>query len=137
MKLIKKRMIWSCTLAVLGLIFLIITLTTNDLPRNAFLSGMSGALLIVGLLKTIQYIRIAKNPKWVQKFEIQQNEERLKFLVNKSATIVFFGSVFAEFIGACAFALLNMITYATAISYIVCAQLLIYYVVFYLLNKKY
>lgn len=133
MRVLRKRIIWSTLVAVAGIILLFV----GKGGENSFVRGLGAGITAAAIAKLIQYYRIARNPKLLKKFAIEQKEERLIALAEKSGRFTFLLTVVAEFVGIVVLILLDRTEVATVISFVAALQSLVYLISYYYLSKKY
>lgn len=134
MKTIKKKITYMTIIALVGASFIVAAVLSD---KNASLMGVGVGMAAVALLKIVQYLRIMRDPEKIRKIEIAQTEERLVFLANKAAAMTFYGIMIAEYIAMLVCMFIGRESLATTLSFIVCAELLLYLVIHIVLNKKY
>ncbi|MBR5529034.1 MAG: hypothetical protein IKU57_01025 [Oscillospiraceae bacterium] len=129
-----KKLISSIIEIVLGVVLLV---CGNLHVIDAFWSGMGTALVFVGVLYLIRSIRYTKDEKYKEAYDTAAKDERNRFLAMKAwswtgyllvllfgvATIVFKIAGYEELMFFC--------------SYTVCLILVIYWVSYFILRKKY
>ncbi|NLY92061.1 MAG: hypothetical protein GX081_10730 [Firmicutes bacterium] len=133
MKVLRKRVIWFMLVALAGIILFLAGRSGSD----SFVSGLGTGITAVALAKLLQFFRIARNPKLLKKFEIEQKEERLIMIAEKSSRFTFLLTVVAELAGIVALILLGRTAVATVVAYVAALQSLVYLISYYYLSKKY
>lgn len=105
------------------------------------LSGFGITLFIIGAARMIQDYRISHNPEYARRYDIEMHDERLLYLRGKAMTWAFWISIEVEvIIGMCLtyFSASQVIrNVGTGLCIVVCAQILLYVVVFKILEKRY
>lgn len=134
MKNIKRKIIWLLAMSLVGLT-LIITNSIDEMNSMAF--GLGSALLVIGLVKVIQLYKVSKDKEKLAQYEMIQNEERLKFISNKSSSLTWYVTLFAQYIAMIVLTIIKEYDYASLISYITSIQVLIYLFLYYVFNKRY
>lgn len=135
MKLIRKKIFYFALLSLIGVYFLV---SGNVSTANKTeITGFGAGLFVVGLLKVIQYIRLSKNPEQLKKFERMQKEERLIFLVQKSAYVSMLITELLELVAMAVLILIGKENEAFLISCIACFQIVSYLVLYRIFEKKY
>lgn len=104
---------------------------------DEFWNGMGSALLVIGVIQLIRRYRLDKNEAYREKMEIETNDERNKFLRNKAwawagylfVMIMAVASIILRIMGQ------DMLSLATSGS--VCLMLVLFWISFYILRRKY
>ena len=133
MKVLRKRVIWFMLVALAGIILFLAGRSGSD----SFVSGLGTGITAVALAKLLHFFWIARNPILHKKFEIEQKEERLIMIAEKSSRFTFLLTVVAELAGIVALILLGRTAVATVVAYVAALQSLVYLISYYYLSKKY
>ena len=104
---------------------------------DSFWSGMGGALIGVGTVRIVQFVRYRKNPEYREKVEIEANDERNKFIGGRAWAWAGYGFVMLNAVGTIAFKIAGNDLLSQYCAYSVCGILLLYWVAFLFLRKKY
>lgn len=135
MKLVEKKMAWTATILVAGLI-----LFGTQMARSGdydFTTGFAVGITGVSIIRLIQLYRIAKNPSLLKKYEIGQKEERAITLAEKSGRFTLLVTILGEFLAIFTLILINKNEIATIVSYVAAIQTIVYLVTYYFLSQKY
>ena len=134
MKNIKRKISYYLAISLVGLTLMI----TNSLDEmNSMAFGLGSALLVIGLIKGIQLYKVSKDKEKLKQYEMIQNEERLKFISNKSSSLTWYITLFVQYIAMIVLTIMKQYNYASLISYITSIQVLIYLCSYYVFNKRY
>jgi len=120
-------MVLGGALLVLGMLELV----------DSFWSGMGGALIAMGVIRTIQALRYRKDESYREKMEIEENDERNRFIRNKAWAWAGYLFVLITAISTIVLKLLGHELLSMAASFAVCILLLLYWVCYLVLKKKY
>lgn len=120
---------------VLGAVLL--GLSVANVLDSTIYAGMGGALLAVGILQVIRNLRYRTDAAYQEKIDTEVNDERNIFLGMKSWSWTGRVIVLVECIGIIVAMVLGQQTIQLVLSYSVCAILVIYWVTFMILAKKY
>ena len=120
---------------VLGAVLL--GLSVANVLDSTIYAGMGGALLAVGILQVIRNLRYRTDAAYQEKIDTEVNDERNVFLGMKSWSWTGRAIVLVECIGIIVAMVLGQQTIQLVLSYSVCAILVIYWVTFMILAKKY
>ncbi|MDY0235836.1 MAG: hypothetical protein RBR71_07385 [Gudongella sp.] len=134
MKVLEKKIMWILVMMLMGVALLVVNIIRKgDSATTSFALGLIG----VCILKLIQYYRISKNPTLLKKFKIEQKEERMISIAEKSGRYTLLLTILAEFGAIFVLILLNKNEIATILSFVAGLQTLIYLVIYYYLSRKY
>lgn len=104
---------------------------------DSFWSGMGGALIGVGVIRIVQYVRYRKNPEYRERMEIEVNDERNKFLSGRAWAWAGYAFVMINAVGTIAFKILENDLLSQYCAYSVCIIIVFYWISFLFLRKKY
>ncbi|MBQ7668326.1 MAG: hypothetical protein IJS47_03270 [Clostridia bacterium] len=130
-----KRLALSIFWVVLGA--LLIGLSIAEILDSSVYSGMGGALVAVGFIRLIQIIRYRKDENYREKIDVQVKDERNKFLHLQSWAWTGYIIVLVEGIGAVVALVLGQETVQMVLAYSVCAIILVYWITYMILSRKY
>ena len=104
---------------------------------DSFWSGMGGALLAVGALQILKYYRLSKNEEYREKMEIEYNDERNQFIRNKAWAWSGYLFILIAAVSCIVLKIAEQEVLSMAASGAVCLMLVLYWVSYYLLKRKY
>lgn len=104
---------------------------------NSFISSFGLVLAVMGLARLRQYRRIMKSDETLREQEIRETDERNVMLVNKARSLTFTLYVLFSGVAVIILSLLGRREFAQLISYSVCLLVVIYWVSYLILKKKY
>ncbi len=133
-KKLKIRLFVAIGYIILGLAMIIIFNIINT--ENDFLSSFGFALIVIGVAKTRRYILITKNEDTIIKRQIAETDERNISIANKAKSISFIIYVILASVSVIVLELFNKNELALILSGTVCALVLIYWVSYWIINKK-
>ena len=143
MKAIKTRLIIYAAYTAVGVFLMFLPPLAELAGRgfggsSGFVSGIGGALAIIGAVRVFQYKRIARDPDRAQEWNNAMREERTVFIANKARAWTFYISVFAELAaGLIAMFAFRQELLGMAFMYIVCFQCLLSFILYRVFNRKY
>ena len=105
--------------------------------ENEFLSSFGFALAVIGIAKMRNYFFITKNEETIKKQEIAESDERNITIADKAKSIAFIAYIIAAGIAVIVLQILNMPQLATIIAYTVCSLIVIYWISYFFIRKKY
>ena len=104
---------------------------------DSFWSGMGGGLIGVGLVQTVRHIRYRKDPEYREKTDTENKDERNRFIGNKAWAWAGYLFVLIEALLVIVFRLMGKDDLSMMASFNVCGILLLYWVCWLFLRKKY
>ena len=104
---------------------------------DSFWSGMGGALLAVGALQILKYYRLSKNEEYREKMEIEYGDERNQFIRNKAWAWSGYLFILIAAVSCIVLKIAGQEVLSMAASGAVCLMLVLYWVSYYLLKRKY
>jgi len=134
MKLIKKKIIYSTFLIGAGIIMLVAGYLMGP---DSIMVGMGSGLVVISVLKIIQFIRLSKNEEKMKRYTLLQNEERMILISIKSGNMMFFVTLIIEYIALLVLVILKQEMIATIICELMALQTFGYLISYYLYNKKF
>ena len=130
-----KRLALIVFWIVLGAVLVVLTVT--EVLDSSIYSGMGGALMAVGTLQLIRAVKYRKDSEYREKVDTELGDERNRFLRMKSWSWAGYLTILIEGIGAIIAMILGERTVQLVLSYSVCLVLVIYWVAYVILSKKY
>ena len=129
-----RRIITSVIYIILGVV--LFALGVMEI-LDAFWSGMGAALIVVGVIRLVQFLRFRKDEAYREKVETETTDERNRFIRNKAWAWA--GYMFIIFAGLCVivFKVIGQEMWSLAASYAVCLMLVLYWISYLILKKKY
>lgn len=104
---------------------------------DSFWSGMGGGLIGVGMIRIIQYVKYRKNPEYREKVEIESKDERNQFIAMRAWAWSGYAFVMINAVGTIAFKILGNETLSRFCAYAVCLVLVLYWISYLILRRKY
>ena len=129
-----KKNIYPIVLLIAGLV-----LTGLGLAEivDEFWSGMGSALLVIGIIRLLRYYRLKKNDAYREKMETAVTDERNQFIRMKAWSWAGYLFIICTAVSVIVFKLLGNDLLSQASSWGVCLMLVLYWVSFFVLRKKY
>ena len=131
----EKRMILSICWIVIGAVLLVLSVT--ETLDSSLYAGMGGALMAVGALQVIRKLKYRKDPEYREKVDTAENDERNRFIRMKSWAWTGYIVVLVECVGVIVAMILGKTQAQHLLSYSVCLILVVYWVSYLILSKKY
>ena len=104
---------------------------------DSFWSGMGTALLVVGCMRLVQIIRYKTSTQYKEKVDTEVSDERNRFIRAKAWSWAGYLFIIVGGISTIIFKILNMEPEMMMCSCAVCLMLVLYWVSFFILRKKY
>ena len=104
---------------------------------DSFWSGMGGALIGVGTIRIIQFAKFCKNPEYREKVETETKDERNKFISLNAWAWSGYAVVLLNAMGTIGFKIAGNDALSQYCSCMVCRVLVLYWVSYLVLRKKY
>ena len=104
---------------------------------DEFWSGMGSALLVIGIVRLLRFYRLKKNEGYREKMETAQTDERNQFIRMKAWSWAGYLFIMVTAIATIIFRILGQDLLSQVASYSVCLMLVLYWVSYFVLKKKY
>ena len=104
---------------------------------DEFWSGMGSALLVVGVIRLLRFYRLKKNDTYREKMETAATDERYQFIRMKAWSWAGYLFIMVIAIATIIFRILGQELLSQFCSYAVCLMLVLYWVSYFVLRKKY
>ena len=104
---------------------------------DEFWSGMGSALLVIGIIRLLRFYRLKKNDGYREKMETAQTDERNQFIRMKAWSWAGYLFIMVTAIATIIFRTLGQDLLSQVASYSVCLMLVLYWVSYFVLKKKY
>lgn len=104
---------------------------------DEFWSGMGTAFVVIGVLQMIRLIRYQTNITYKENTDTAVNDERNRFIRAKAWSWVGYLYIIIAAVATIVFKLLGQELLMFAASGSVCLMLVLYWIIYFLLNKKY
>ncbi len=131
---IEKRIYLSVFWVVIGIILIVCGIL--DIV-DSFWSGMGGALIGVGVIRIVQFIKYRQNSEYREKVEIERNDERNKFIGGRAWAWAGYAYVMLNALGTIGFKIAGNDELSQFCGYSVCIIIVLYWVSFLILRRKY
>ena len=129
-----RRVIAAICYIVLGAVLLVLGIMEMV---DEFWSGMGGALVVVGVLRMVQFFRYRNNEEYREKTEIAAKDERNHYIRNKAWAWSGYLFMIIAAVATIAFKIVGQETLSFAASMALCLLLVLYWVSFLVLSRKY
>jgi len=132
--MIKRRLI-------LGVVYIILGAVVGTLSFfhaiDEWWQSFGIAIFVVGIVDIIRYIKYRSNSEYKEKVDLSTNDERNRFIAMKAWSWAGYLFVLIAGLGVIGFQIAGLRVWSLACSYCVCLVILLYWISFMLLKKKY
>lgn len=104
---------------------------------DEFWNGMGSGLLVIGVIQLIRFCRFNKNAAYREKIEIEETDERNHFIRNKAWAWAGYMFVMISAIATIILKIVGQDTLSMAASMAVCLMLVLFWVSYHILKRKY
>ena len=104
---------------------------------DEFWSGMGSALLVIGAIRLLRYYRLKKNASYREKMETAVTDERNQFIRMKAWSWAGYLFIMVSALCTIIFRILGQDLLCQVSSGAVCLMLVLYWISFFVLKKKY
>lgn len=129
-----KRIIASIVWIVVGIVLSVCSILDFVDP---YWSGMGTALLVVGVMQLIRFIRYKQDPAYKEAVDTQTQDERNRFIATKAWSWAGYLFVIISAVASIALRALGYNDYSMIASLCVCLIIVLYWVSYWILRKKY
>ncbi len=130
-----RKLILSIFWMILGAVLL--GLSVTEVLDSSMYAGMGGGLIAVGALQLARNLRYRKDPEYREKIDTEANDERNSFLRMKSWSWTGYVVVLVEGFGSVAAMVLGKRELQLTLAYSVWLILVVYWISFFIISKKY
>lgn len=129
----KYRMIYQAMLFIIGVLLIILGFVGNI---NDIWFSIGIAFVTCSTIRITRYTKMAKNPEYKEKIEIAQTDERNIKIAEKTASTTFRIGILTMCIAELFLFAFEMKTEGTILGLAVCGFLFLYWIMFFVYNKK-
>lgn len=126
---------------IIYILYLVIGLTLLGLGIanvvDSFWSGMGSGLIFVSVLRLIRVYRLNKNEEYREKVETEISDERNRFIRNRAWAWAGYLFILISAAAVIGLKVAGLDLLSTAASVALCLMLVLYWVSFFILRKKY
>ena len=129
-----KRMIFCFIWVILGTVLIALAFAGKV---DVFWNGVGSGLLVVGVLQLLRQYRFSKNESYREKIEIEEKDERNHFIRNKTWAWTGYLFVLIAAVLCLVFRIIGQNLLSLAASGAVCLMLVLYWISYLVLKRKY
>ena len=130
----ERRIISGIAYIIFGVVLLVLGILEMV---DSFWSGMGGALIAVGVVRAVHILRYSKDAAYREQREIEGKDERNCFIRNKAWAWAGYLFVLIAAISTIVLKLLGQDLLSVAAGFAVCVLVLLYWICYLILKKKY
>lgn len=130
-----RKLAVSIMWVLIGIALLVLSFT--EVLDDSIYSGMGGALIAVGVIQIIRNVKYHTNDEYKEKIDIAAEDERNSYIRMKAWSWAGYIFILAAAIVSLVLFVMNMNVYGQIVSYCLCSVLVIYWVAYLILQKKY
>lgn len=130
----KMKMYLSIVWIVLGIALFALSLVE---VADSFWSGMGGGLIAVGTLQLLRFCRMQTDPEYRENREVEASDERNQFLAGKAWQLAGTLFIITVGIGVIVLRILGQVLLSQAATYVLCWLLVLYWIAWLVVRKKY
>ena len=134
-KKLKTRLYLAITFMVLGLIMVVVSNLVKS--ANPFFNYWGLCLVVIGVARLRGYFRITKNDENIRRREITETDERNVAIMTKARSLTFTVYVLAAAVAIIVLQVLKMTQIAIYLSFSVIALIVIYWICYLIIRKRY
>lgn len=129
-----RRIIVCIIYMILGAVLFVL----GALERlDSFWGGMGSALIAVGVIRTVQFVRFRKSEAYREKMEIEATDERNRFIRNKAWAWAGYLFVLIAAVATVVFRVIGQDLLSVVTGFSICILVVLYWVSYLILRKKY
>lgn len=129
-----KKIILSIFWIILGI--LLIVLEKSGTVNSDYIIGLSGGFIAVGCLQLYRNIKYRTDSEFKENIDIQLSDERSRYIRMKAWSIAGYICVLGCAAASLVCLILKMKTPGMILSFVVCFNIIVYYITLLVLNKK-
>ena len=134
-KKLRQRLYIALSYLALGLV-LILADAVNHFS-NYFCFSFGVALMIMGVLRIFQYRKITRDDKTIRKQELMETDERTRMISERARSWAFSFSLTIAGLVVIVLSLLGYHDHAQPLAWYVCGMVILYWIFWLILGKKY
>ena len=129
-----KRLVIGIVYITIGLLVSVLSFT---LVIDDWWQSFGVAIFIVGVADIFRYRKYVTNAEYREKVDLSNNDERIRFLSMKAWSWAGYAFVILAALGVIGFQIAGLRTWSLACSFCVCIVMVLYWISYMALSKKY
>lgn len=134
-KKMQQRLFVALSYTLLGFVLLVAAFAGKS--DNYFFSSYGIALILMGVLRLVRYRKITRDDTTLRKQEVAESDERTRMMAEKAKSWTFSLSVTAAGVLVIVLNLLGYHEEALPFAWFVCGMVAMYWLCWYMINRKY
>ena len=134
-KKMKQRLIIAVVYILIGILLALWALLSKT--ENSFPSAFGFALIALGILRILQYRKITRSEDTIHRRELAESDERYRMISEKARSWAFSFSILMAGLVVIALSLLGYSDAVQPLAWYVCIMVLLYWVCYRILKRKY
>ena len=134
-KKMQQRRIIGISYILLGLVLIIADMLKGF--ENNYFTSFGIALIFMGILRLLQYRKITQDDKSMRKREVAESDERTRMIAERARSWAFSISITGAGIVVIVLSLLGHHEEALPFAWYVCGMVVLYWISFVIIRKKY
>lgn len=122
---------------VVNIVFVILGITLNVLNIDPFWTGMGSSLIVIGCINLLRSYRLNKNEAYREKMEVELSDERNRFIRNKAWAWAGYLFVMIAAVLSIVFRIIGFNHLSIASGFAVLIMIVLFWISYYVLGKKY
>ena len=134
-KKMKQRFVIALSYILLGIVLLAAAFAGKS--DNYFFSAFGFALMVMGALRLLRYRKVTASEQTMRKQELTESDERIRMMAERARSWAFSLSVTISGIVVIVLSLLGMHDAALPFSWFVCGMVVLYWICWMIIRRKY
>jgi uncharacterized membrane protein len=130
-----KKLVLSIFWIILGAT--LVVLSVLEILKSSVYAGMGAGLVVIGILQVIRNLRYRKDAEYKEKIDVEFSDERGKFLRMKSWSLTGYITIITASVGSVVALILGQHTIQLVLSYCVCFMLVVFWITYIVVSRKY
>lgn len=122
---------------VVNIVFIVLGITLNVLNIDPFWTGMGSSLIVIGCINLLRSYRLNKNEAYREKMEVELSDERNRFIRNKAWAWSGYLFVMIAAVLSIVFRIVGFNHLSIASGFAVLIVIVLFWISYYVLGKKY
>ena len=132
--MIKRRLALGVVYIIIGVLLSVLSFVSIV---DEWWQSFGVAIFIVGIVDIIRYIKYRRNVEYKEKVDLSNSDERNRFLSMKAWSWAGYMFVIISGIGVIGFQIAGLRVWSIACSYCVCLIMILYWISYTILKRKY
>lgn len=135
----KKKMQQRRTIAISYMALGLVLIVTDIIKQtgNYFFSSFGIALILMGILRLFRYRKITSSDQTMRRQEVAESDERTRMIAERARSWAFSLSITGAGIAVIVLSLLGHHDEAMPFSWYVCGMVVLYWISFFIVRRKY